>query len=253
MKYFKNMEELNIFTYNDIKKIIGNDEATKRYINHMVKKEYIIRIKKNLYLFNKPNLYNSIDIRFLIGSRLNDDSFISYHSAFEFYGFYNQMYTEVQTSSIKRIKSFDYDGYRFVNYLTNSLLQVEVVQNVKVTSLERTIVDSINMIGKVIDLEELIKCLDLISYVNENKIIQMLNEYDKSILYKKVGYILSFYKTDYRLSNYFFELCKSKGVVNNIGFLINSDKDNSSFSSEWGLYAYDNVREIVNKGGNINV
>ena len=253
MKYYKELSEKAIFTLTDAIKIIGNESAAKKYLENMIKEGAVHRIKKNLYTCFAFSNFSDCANRFQIASNINEDSFVSYHSAFEFYGFYNQNYFEVQVSSTKRIKTFEYDDYRYVNYLTKNIDQVEIVQGVRVSTIERTIVDSINMLGKVMDIEELIKCLNLIHNVSEKKIIEMLNKYDKSVLFKKTGYILSFYKETFNLSDSFFNLCKEKGIVSNIGYLVNADKSNLSFDAEWGLYTYPNILNIGKKGEELDV
>ena len=109
------------------------------------------------------------------------------------------------------------------------------------------------MLGKVMDIEELINCLDLIHFINEKKLLEVLEKYNKEILYRKVGYILSFYKDEFKLSESFFNICLSKGIITNRGALINSDKNNLVFDSEWGLYVYLNLKNINYKGGSLDV
>ena len=188
------LSQFNIFTIEDAMKIIGNLPATKKYIKSLIDTGLVHRIKRNLYTC--VNVTNGDDVanRFQIGSNINDNSYISYHSAFEFYGFYNQVYYEVQVSSDKKFTPFEYNDYSYVNYLNNINCQIDLIQGTKVTSIERTIVDSIDMLGKVMDLEEFVKCLDLIHIVKESKLKEILDTYGKEVLYRKVGYILSFYK-----------------------------------------------------------
>ena len=253
MKYFKELSNFNIFTLSDASKIIGNLPATKKYLSEMVKSGYINKIRKNLYTCCDVALNTDCANRFQIASSINQNSYISYHSAFEFYGFYNQMFYDVQVSSNKRFSPFEYDGYSYVWYHSNLDIQIDTIQGVKVTSIERTIVDSINMLGKVMDVEELVKCLDLVHFVDEKKLIEVLAAFNKEVLYRKVGYILSYYKDEFKLSDLFFDICLSNGFVTNRGYLVNSDKDNLVFDSKWGLYVYQDLRRINDKGGNIDV
>ena len=95
--------------------------------------------------------------------------------------------------SHKRFTEFNYGDYRYRCFLSNNSIQVDSIQGVKVTSIERTIVDSINLLGKSMDIEELVKCIELIHHVNEKKIEEMLEYYDKDLLYRKVGYVLSYF------------------------------------------------------------
>ncbi len=253
MKYFKELCDFNTFSLHDASKIIGNLPATKKYLSEMVKSGYVNKIRKDLYTCYDVALNQDCANRFQIASSINQNSYISYHSAFEFYGFYNQVYYEIQVSSNKRFTHFEYDGYSFECYLNDINIQIDIIQGVKVTSIERTIVDSINMLGKVMDIEEFIKCIDLVHLINENKILEVLNAYNKEVLYRKVGYILSFYKDEFNLGESFFNTCLSKGITSNRGYLVNSDKDNLLFDSKWGLYVYQNIRNINSKGGNLDV
>ncbi len=253
MKYFKELSNFNTFSLSDASKIVGNLPATKKYLSEMVKSGYVNKVRKDLYTCYDVALNQDCANRFQIASSINQNSYISYHSAFEFYGFYNQMFYEIQVSSNKRFSPFEYDGYSYEWYLSNIDIQIDLIQGVKVTSIERTIVDSINMLGKVMDIEELVKCLDLVHLVDEKKLIEILNAYDKEVLYRKVGYILSNYKDEFKLSDSFFDTCLSKGVISNRGSLVNTDKDNLVFDSKWGLYVYPNLKAANDKGGNLDV
>ncbi len=253
MKYYKELASYNTFTLDDAVKIIGAMPRAKKYLSNMVDSGYVKKIRKNLYTCYDFALNADCANRFQIASSINQNSYISYHSAFEFYGFYNQMFYEIQVSSNKRFSPFEYDGYSYECYLNDIDIQIEVLQGVRVTTIERTIVDSINMLGKVMDVEELIKCLDLIHMVNEKKLLEILDAYDKEVLYRKVGYILSYYKDEFKLSDILFDTCLSKSKVSNGGYLVNNDKDNLVFYSKWGLYVYPNLRNISDKGGNQDV
>lgn len=105
------------------------------------------------------------------------------------------------------------------------------------------------MLGKVVDTEELLKCISLVHYIEEKKILKMLEVYGKEILYRKVGYILSYFQKDFLLSDAFFKICKEKGIPSNKGVLVRNDKTSLVFNSEWGLYTYKDLGKLVYKGG----
>lgn len=253
MKYYQQLAPIGVFSFQDAVKIIGDVSNTKKALKAMIGKGEISKIKRDLYAVIDLSTGDNFSNRFIIASKITDNSFISYHSAFEFYGFYNQTYNTVQVSSLNRFSNFTYDGYNYSYYQTNSDIEVEVIQGARVTSIERTVVDSINMLGKVMDVEELIKCLDLIHIIKEEKIKNMLLYYDKDILYRKVGYILSFYKEEFDLSDSFFDFCKSHSNIKNYGNISNGEIKKLEFISEWGLYGYRNLRRITNKGGDLDV
>lgn len=253
MKYYGDLAALRVFSFDDATKIIGNEENTKSYLSRMCKSGNVQRVKRNLYsvidFYTKADLAN----QYVISSSITETSFVSYHSAFEFYGFYNQSYTTVQVSSFKRFEDFEYNGCLYRCYTTTSNTQVNTIQGVRVTSIERTIVDSINMLGKVIDVDELIQCVGLIHYIDVDKIKEMLLEYDKDILYRKVGYFLSFFKKAFSIDDEFFDFCKRKSNVKNYGFLSYGEATKLDFISEWGLYAYKDLTKLIGEGKEIVV
>lgn len=253
MKYYQKLSMIPAFTFKDASQIIGNTVLVSKNLNAMIKEGSVHRIKRNLYTCINFSTGDDYASRYDIASKITDDSFLSFHSAFEFYGFYNQSYFEVQVCSTKRFTEFSYNEYNYKNFLTNSLVQVDVIHGVRVATIERTIIDSINMLGKVMDAEELVKCLELIHRVKEKKLFEMLEVYDKEVLYRKVGYVLSYFKEDLRLSDNFFDKCKAKGVLSNKGYLVPNDKAFLVFNSEWGIYAYGNLRKLTFKGGEVDV
>ena len=120
---------------------------------------------------------------------------------------------------------------------------------VRVTSLERTVIDSINDIDKIGGLEELLKCLALIPSLKEDKLVACMEDYGKGFLYQKTGYLLSFFKEEWRLSSEFFQLCR-KRISSTRKYLDHTPPLglNNALHYEWGLIAPKNPLAIIGKG-----
>ena len=247
MKYYQELAQLGIFTIDDVINVTGNRDKAEKATGSLLKNGVIRRIKRNLYSAVNPYTLEDFSNRFIIASNITDSSFVSYHSAFEFYGFYNQVFYEVQVSSKKKFKQFTYGEYEYTCFETNSLKQVEIIQETKIVTIERAIVDSINMLGKVMDVEELVKCIDLVHRVDEEKMKEMLLEYDKDILYRKVGYFLSYFKEDLNISDDFFVFCKEHSNCKNVGIISSGEVRNLEYVIDWGLYAYKDLKKIIEK------
>lgn len=54
---------------------------------------------------------------------------------------------------------------------------------VRVTNIERTVLDGIHDLEKVTGLEELLRCLELVSAVDEGRLLSYLTVYGKQVLY----------------------------------------------------------------------
>lgn len=254
MKYYQDLAQFPVFTLSEAIHIMdGSPANAPQVLNAMVKEGSVRRVRQNLYTCKDFVNGGDVATHFDIASKITPSSFIAYHSAFEFYGFYNQVFNEVQVCSKSRFTNFDDKGYMYRYFASDIQCQINTVRGVRVTSIERTIVDSINMLGKVMDTEELLKCLELIHVLSEQKIKEMLLVYNKDILFRKVGYILSYFKEEFRLSDGFFEFCKDKSDVSHIGYLCNNEIRKLEFVKEWGLYAFKNLRTLTEKGGTEDV
>lgn len=253
ISYYQKLAQLGAFSLEDASKIMLSSANASKQLNAMIKAGTVNRIKQNLYTCVDLVAGGNVADKYVIATHINDSSFVSYHSAFEFYGFYNQVFYDVQVSSKKRFANFETDENNYRCFLTEYDEQVDTIRGVRVTSIERTIIDAINMLGKVMDVEELVKCLQLIHVVNEGKLIDILKIYNKEILYRKAGYILSFFSEQFGLRESFFEFCREHADFTYRGRISSNELNKLTYIKEWALYAYPNIFEIVEKGGMENV
>ena len=83
----------------------------------------------------------AIPNRYQIASRVTDDACVSHHSAFEYYGYANQVFYDVYFTTQKRVRPFSYDG---VNYCPMACRgNTDIIKTdtgIRVTSLERTVI-----------------------------------------------------------------------------------------------------------------
>ena len=61
--------------------------------------------------------------------------------------------------------------------------------NVKVTTLERTVIDCIDRIDRSGGTEELLQSIRSVQYLDENRLLEILEDYNKATLYKKTGFV----------------------------------------------------------------
>ncbi len=170
----------------------------------------IARIKNGLYATVNTLTGDVFANRFEIASALFENACVAYHSALEFHGLGNQMFSEVQVFTEKRNIPFEYDGlmYKFFLHTAKSgIIRLEQNAEIVVTDLERTVIDCIDRIDLAGGLEELLTALNGITHLDEQALTSYLREYDKKFLYKKTGFLLTLLKKDL-LSQNFFDVCK---------------------------------------------
>ena len=109
MKYYNQLAKKPSFTFDEATKVIGDISLTEKSLSQMIEEGSLHRVRRNLYTC--VNLATGSDCAspYQIASKINDNSFVSYHSAFEFFGFYNQMYFQMQSLSALICHQYTYD------------------------------------------------------------------------------------------------------------------------------------------------
>lgn len=238
MKYIEDFAYKRIFDFNYIVKLTGNKDLASNIVQSYLAKGYIKRIKRNLYAAVSFETKGIIPTKFEIASKITKNSFISYHSAFEFYGYTSQVYNEVIVSSPTQFHDFTFEHNTYRSKRVKDTLFVDKINNVKASSLAKTIVDSIDNVKTYDDFEELISALNMIPLLNGKEIIKYLKHVNKTILYSKVGLILSFYEDGYNITEALLEEMKKRG--SQIARNFTSEKHRLSiYYPEWKLHAYD--------------
>ncbi|MGL4483330.1 MAG: type IV toxin-antitoxin system AbiEi family antitoxin domain-containing protein [Anaerovoracaceae bacterium] len=224
------------FVAADITALCGNENTAKNFLGRAVKKGRIFRIRKNMYTLSDPFSGVPYANKFQIASAITKSSCVSHHTAFEYLGKANQVYYEVYVSSFERFMDFTFDGitYKFVlARIQDGIFSPKLTTGIRITELERTVVDSINDMDKIAGLEEVINCISSISNIDFKKIRKYLDAYDFKILYKKVGYILSSVEAGYDVPLEFKNYCLNKGGDSKR--YISSDNYLGELIKEWNL------------------
>ena len=247
MELYKELVPLRCFTRNDLIKLSGSENSADWHIRNYLKKGYIERIRRDLYAVISLETGQAIANRFQIASKATDDACVVCHSAFEYYGYANQVFYDVYFCSNKRIRPFEYDG---INYCPVSssvkLPSIDMPARVRVTSLEETVIDSIENMEKAGGLEELLRCLMLVPSLDEEKLLNALSSYEKGNLYQKAGYILETLKDELHLSPSFFNECVSHSSASKT--YLSARQDDFVLHEDWKLYAPKNLKSYVDKG-----
>lgn len=208
--------------------------------------------KKGLVRLIRRNMYTTIDLasdqptadRYEIASHISPTSYVGWHSALEFHGLGHQVFFNAYVGSESRFNGFEFDGVRF-DYCRAPLPAgpdsgvVVPIGNpaLRVTDLERTLVDCCDRIDRAGGAEELLHCLDPVVMLNEDKLRRYLAMYDKAFLYQKVGFMLELIKSQAHISDSLIKLCHERGALH-VKRLTNAP-DSVRYIGKWKLYVPD--------------
>ena len=238
MKYLEQFSLKRVFDFSYIVDITGNIDLASGIVQNYLSKDYIKRVKKNLYVATSLESGGSIPSKFEVASNITNSSFVSHHSAFEFYGYYNQVYNEVYISSIEQFRPFIFEHNKYACKRVKDIDFVNTVNGVRVSTIEKTIVDSIDSIKSFDDFEELLEVLSMMPLIDGSKILDYLKHVNKRILFSKVGLTLSFFKDGYNIEEDHLDEMKKNGVKNASYFTSEKYRLNKYYN-DWKIHCYD--------------
>jgi predicted transcriptional regulator of viral defense system len=249
---YAELAKMNSFTMDDVCNLVENKKTASSLVLRLIKKGLVKKIKNNLYSCVNVADGQLVASKYHIACSINNTAYISHHSAYEYMGLSNQVFYEIYVSSKKRFTSFDFEGitYKFVpSKMQYGIISPKNTHGIRVTTLERTIVDSIKDFEKIGGLEELLNCINAVLYLDEKEITKYLDLYKLQFLYQKTGFLLQHYKDKFQISPAFITYCKSKVGKSSRYF----SKDSTRYIGEWKLVVPDDLFQILEQGGILTV
>lgn len=198
-------------------------------------------VRRNLYVVIDPTAQAIIADKYEISSAITPNSYIAWHTALEFHGIAHQPFYNAFVASSQRFNDFYFEGIHY-HYCSatldpsadNGVVQPSSNPYVRVTNKERTIVDCSDRIDRAGGIEELIHCLEGIHSIDEQKLIKYLEQYNKTFLYQKVGYLIELTRQTNRISTNFIEMCRAKGAIH--PKRLTNSEESTIYVATWKLY-----------------
>lgn len=247
LELYKKLSDLRCFTRKQLITLCGSSNNAAWWLRKFLCKGYVERVHRDLYAVISLETSQPIPTRFQIASSAAKDACISYHSAFEYYGFANQVFYELFFSTEKRLRPFSFDGIFFqpLSQLGSEGI-MHMDDGVTVTSLERTVTDCVANLERSGGLEEFLRCLLLIPSLSADRLLSVLNMYDYGSLYQKMGYLLEIFQEELGIPDTLLHECERHLPSSKTYF--SSEKSNFRFYKRWKLYAPENLRSMIGEG-----
>lgn len=252
MRFYQEVLKLGCFSLDEAAAICNNKNTAKSAIYSLKTKGLVESVKRNLYAVISMESKTPVCSPYEIASHITKSSYVSHHAAFEYYGVANQVFNYFYVSSDERFNDFYFDGKKYCCVASQSNLGVVTTRRgIRVTDAERTILDNIKDISKIGGLEETLRCLAVFPVADEEKLVQYLKAFNNRFLWQKAGFILKDFAQQLKLSDRFFELCKTeKGKSTR--YLIPHEA-NTVYSKEWSLIVPSNYDKIMEEGEDLDV
>lgn len=250
MKGYQELAKLRIFSLAEVENIAGNKKTAYSMLARLKDKGLVKKIRNNVYSCINPATGEVMASKYQIACAGSSSAYISHHTAFEYYGLANQVYYEVYVSSDIRFRDFEFAGIKYkriASKMNKGVIEPRNTEGIRVTDLERTVVDSIKDFEKIGGFEELMNCLSAVHYLDEEKLKVYLDAYDIQAHYQKTGFILEHYMNEMQISSGFLEYCKRK-TGKSTRYLLRESMYDGIYNSEWKLVIPEEIFYITEQG-----
>lgn len=237
MKGYQELAQKIIFHYDDALKVFKNASTTYGALRRLAKQGLIKKVRNNLYVTINPVTGLAFASKYQIGSSIHEDAFISHLSALEYYGYQNQVSRICFVSSKHRFNSFEFEGitYRPIpSKYQEGVVKPPYTELIKVSDIERTIIDTIHTIDTYVNLEMLIESLELVQGLNHEKLLHYLDQYHIQALYQKTGAIMSSLNANLSSKKAFFDHLKGK-IKQGVTYLDHQAKTEGVFNKDFQI------------------
>jgi predicted transcriptional regulator of viral defense system len=254
MELLRFFEQHPVFTHGEFVSFLktqgtSNPHTQRELLAYHLKKRHVIRIRRGFYGTIPPSFRNSasnypID-PFLIAGRITEDAVLAYHTALDFHGVSYSVYHRFTFMSQQKVRPFIYQ----CNFICLSFPRILCKQNkthfeviiadrqglnIKVTSLERTIVDVLDQPNYAGGFEEIWQSAAHIHILNLNKVVEYALLLNNATSIAKLGFFLEEHKELLSVDEDILKALQEK-IPNNIHYLERHKRESGKLIKRWNL------------------
>lgn len=233
-----------------------NKNTQKEMLAYHLKKKNIIRIRRGLFASVPLSSRHSADSYavdpYLIAGRISKDSVLAYHTALDLHGVSYSLFNRIIFLSKQKIRPFTFQQTEFISLpFPDSLIRkkksdVETMTldrqglNIKVTSLERTVVDILDRPDYAGGWEEIWQSTNHISILDVDIMIKYALLLENATTIAKLGFFLEQHKDQFNIDDKSL-LVLEKKKPNNVHYLERSKRESGKYIKRWNLIVPDQI------------
>lgn len=213
----------------------------RKRISKLTQKGWLFRVKKGLYVISDLHSRGSLSIsQYTIVNALVETAYISFESALQYHGYYDQLLNSVSSIATKQFQDKVIDGYTFSFIKTLPIYfygwethQIDG-QTVKIANKEKVLIDLIQYHRNRYSIDLVLEKLG--NYQNEFNLDLLidLSLNSTTVTQRILGFVLDCLKLD---SKRLYEAIQTSKGTSRI-----TDSSNNQYNKKWRLY-YDRYFE----------
>lgn len=256
------IDNSSIFTKAEFKTAIQgdrvrSDKTVSTLLDYYKSKGRILGVRRGVYVVVPRGVTpqkSPLD-PYVLASKMADDAVLAYHSAFEFFGktysvFNRFFYLTHHTAGTTTVREFQFQGVSFPKHLTVKREENFGVLNVerggvdlRVTSLERTLVDVLDRPQLGGGWEEIWRSLSSIEYFDLDQVVAYAKKLANKTTTAKVGFFLQQHQKSLMVEEKYLKMLR-RNKPKQVHYLDRRHQGKQRLVKEWNLMV---PEEILNR------
>jgi predicted transcriptional regulator of viral defense system len=228
--------------------------ASKAVLQQHLRADHLLHIRRGLYAA-VPRRTSPEDLHvdpFLLASRLAPDAVVAYHAALQLHGRAHSLSWRMPYLTCTRAKPFEFRGTRFVPVPVPPELRrlpdlgggiVEVSRDglpVRVTTLERTMVDVLDAPRHGGGWEEIWRSLESVEFFDVDAVTEYALKLGSAVTVAKVGFFLEQHRDELMIEDSHLERLQEHAPSHPM-YLERGRRESGKFLSRWNLVVPERV------------
>lgn len=256
-------EQHPVFTQGEYRQFLLSQGTTnlntqRELLAYHLKKRHLMRIRRGFFA-SIPTAFRDVIEDFpvdsyLVAGRITQDAIIAYHSAFDLHGVSYSLHHQYLYLSEQLIRPFKFNEADFIRLpFPNSLTEhhateLELISvdrqglNIKVTSLERTLVDVLDRPNYGGGWEEIWKTANHIPILNLDKVIHYANLLNNATTIAKLGFFLEHFKQQFGVDERTLKILEAQ-KPSGIHYLERGKREPGKCLKRWNLVVPTHILE----------
>lgn len=253
-KLYREFYHQKVFTSDEVRAVYGKkltEHSLRSMIRDNLETGYIGMVRRGLYTIipQVPFAGTPQVDKFLIADKLAQDGVIGYHAALELHGAAYSAFNTVHVLTGKLFKPFEFQGIRYQAVSNSHSIGIQTLKRdlveVRCTDRERTVIDGIDRLKYVGGLEEYLKSVELLPYVDFAKIDRYLSAYEKKALYAKVGFVLSLFEKRWTFPEKVRKRLQRK--LSRMAAYLAERRHGGILNKDWNLMVPENLERLLSE------
>lgn len=244
------LEEHHVFSLEEFRTELGDGRTPYNLLVRATNKGLADRIMRGVYVSRSGKFSQEDPDPYLVAAAVSADAVMVYHSAMELHGLAHSPSRRVQFSTTRATAPFTYHDFEFRRYappkVQETVQWTTLVRRpegvVRVSTRERTLVDCLNRTDLAGGLEEVLRSLAGVPYVDASNVLAYLKELASPTAVARTGWFLEQRAREWYVTEEALE--GMRAMLGKGPYYLSRSNQAGTWMPQWRLYLPTNAAEL---------